>query len=384
MVGCWFMALAVILLKPDAVQRGLMGTLIQRLEAKGFYPRSMKLVNVDRQLAEEHYAELSDKPFYNALCSYICSAPVLAMVWEGKNIVNMVRKMIGATKPWEAEPGTVRGDFCVEVGRNVIHASDSPETAEREMKLWFPEGLCEIKPSNLEWVYEGVPDNVGTSQPSAASRGTGKANAAAFGSAGQQKQAMLQAAADRLSKDDKKKADKEGGKKGADLAGMAAMGGQEFFAAAVDEPQGDMAMLEAELLAMEREVDPNEAEVKGGAGSVGKLLISNGTYQLALLASVPQSLQGADKVDAVQWVKHVAEATGGDVSNAVDKQSDRAYAKAIVKADPDKGLYAIRMKDEATPAAFGHLKKVGAIPEEDEEESDDDDINYADAAGIEW
>ena len=442
---------SLVLLKPDTVQRGLIGTLIGRLEARGFtlrgallvpssfpfavlntFPRSppssppggaplllpsfrrrqllstcilsglalcsdtasdtalhpgMKLMNVDRQLAEEHYAELSDKPFYTSLCSYICSAPVVAMVWEGKNAVKLIRSMIGATKPTEAAPGTVRGDFCIDVGRNIIHASDSLETAKREMKLWFPEGLCTTSPWGLEWVYEDVPDEIGTSQPSIASRGSGKADAnggapGGKSGAGMQKQELMKAAIDSLSADAKKKATKEGGKKGADLAGMSAMGGQEFFAAAVDEPQGDMAMLEAECDAMECDPDPNEAEIKGGAGQVGKLLISNGTYEVALLASVPQSLEGAGKVNAVEWLQWVANATGGDASKCLLDRSDRAYARAVVKADLKSGLYAIRMKDDATPAAFSYLKSVGAIPEDDDDDDDDDDdINYADAAG---
>lgn len=348
------------------------GEMIQVIERVAVASAGMKMMNVDKALAQEHYKELSDKPFYPSLCEYICSAPVIAMVWEGKNVVAMVRKMIGSTKPWEAEPGTVRGDFCVEVGRNVIHASDSNETASKEMKLWFPEGLCEYTPSQLQWIYEASVENeAGKGQPSRAEKGATK-------SGKQSESSGLEG----YSADQKKKSEKEGGKKGADLAGMSEMGGQEFFVTAVDEPDGELPLVELAVQAMEREPDPNEAEKKGGAGYVGKAVISSGAKQLAMVASIPSDLK--DKgVHAAKWLEQMV-SEGGEGAGQVEKGSSSSYAKAIVPADPSSGRYAIRMKDSAIQAGIQHLKSVGALPEKEDSESSDDDINYAEAAGIEW
>ncbi|KAK9802055.1 hypothetical protein WJX73_008136 [Symbiochloris irregularis] len=143
-----------IMIKPDGVQRGLIGEVIKRFEAKGYYLRALKLQNVEQAHAEEHYIDLKSKPFYGGLVKYICSAPVVAMVWEGKSVVSTGRKIIGATNPLASEPGTIRGDFCIDVGRNIIHGSDSVESAKREIGLWFPEGLAEYKPHIFPWVYE--------------------------------------------------------------------------------------------------------------------------------------------------------------------------------------------------------------------------------------
>ncbi|GAB4844273.1 Nucleoside diphosphate kinase 1 [Ancistrocladus abbreviatus] len=114
----------------------------------------MKFVNVDRPFAEKHYADLSAKPFFNGLVDYIISGPVVAMVWEGKNVVTTGRKIIGATNPAESAPGTIRGDFAVEIGRNVIHGSDSVESARKEIALWFPEGTVQWQTSLHAWIYE--------------------------------------------------------------------------------------------------------------------------------------------------------------------------------------------------------------------------------------
>lgn len=177
--------------QPDGVQRGLVGEVIKRFEARGYSLRGLKLMNVERSLAESHYADLSSKPFFGALVDYICSGPVVAMVrravleghflsslcgpalvlilsrpcfyrvvsplpwwlaavshqvWEGRGIVATGRKMIGATNPQASEPGTIRGDYAIEVGRNVIHGSDSVENAQKEIALWFG-GAC--------WCFDG-------------------------------------------------------------------------------------------------------------------------------------------------------------------------------------------------------------------------------------
>lgn len=114
----------------------------------------MKLTAPGKEHMENHYADLSSKPFFNGLVSYMTSGPVIAMVWEGNNVVSEGRKMLGATKPVESAMGTIRGDFCIEVGRNICHGSDSVESAEKEIALWFPEGLTEWESCSKAWVYE--------------------------------------------------------------------------------------------------------------------------------------------------------------------------------------------------------------------------------------
>lgn len=129
--------------------------MVTRLERKGYKLKGMKLKQTDRGLAEEHYKELADKPFYPKLISYITSGPVCAMVWEGNGVVEGARQVIGATKPLEAAPGTIRADFAIDVGRNIVHGSDSQETAEREIALWFDESeLIDWSMSQNEWIYE--------------------------------------------------------------------------------------------------------------------------------------------------------------------------------------------------------------------------------------
>lgn len=142
-------------IKPDGVQRGLVGEIIGRFEAKGFTLVGLKLVSVSRELAEAHYDVHRERPFFPGLVEFIISSPVVAMVWEGDGVVTSARKMIGATNPLNSEPGTIRGDFAVNVGRNIIHGSDAIETAQREIKLWFKdEELVSWKPSLTPWLLE--------------------------------------------------------------------------------------------------------------------------------------------------------------------------------------------------------------------------------------
>ncbi len=142
-------------IKPDGVQRSLVGTIISRLEAKGFTLVGLKLSKVSRDLAEQHYAEHKEKPFFPGLVNFITSGPVVAMVWEGKGVIASARKLIGATNPLNSEPGTLRGDFGIDIGRNIIHGSDAPETAVREISLWFKdEELTSWEPSLSSWIYE--------------------------------------------------------------------------------------------------------------------------------------------------------------------------------------------------------------------------------------
>ncbi|TJX46370.1 nucleoside-diphosphate kinase [Soehngenia saccharolytica] len=143
-----------IMIKPDGVQRGLVGEIISRFEKKGYYLKGLKMVSVERSFAEKHYEDLSAKPFFGGLVEYIISGPVVAMVWEGKNVVATGRTIIGATNPLASSPGTIRGDYAIEIGRNVIHGSDAVESAKKEIALWFPEGVSDWQSSLHPWVYE--------------------------------------------------------------------------------------------------------------------------------------------------------------------------------------------------------------------------------------
>ncbi|MCR5606033.1 MAG: nucleoside-diphosphate kinase [Treponema sp.] len=127
------------MLKPGVLNRRLVGEVISRLERKGLKLVGLKLMQISPELASKHYAEHEGKSFYQDLVSYITSAPVVAMVWQGDDCVNLVRKIVGATKPSDAQPGTIRGDFCLHTNHNVIHASDSDSSAEREIGLFFDE-----------------------------------------------------------------------------------------------------------------------------------------------------------------------------------------------------------------------------------------------------
>ena len=144
-----------IAIKPDGVQRGLVGEIIGRFERKGFKLVGLKQLVPSRALAEQHYGVHKDRPFFAGLVEFIISGPVVAMVWEGDGVIASGRKLIGATKPLESEPGTIRGDLAINIGRNVIHGSDAPETAVFEIALWFAASeLCEWQPSDQAWRVE--------------------------------------------------------------------------------------------------------------------------------------------------------------------------------------------------------------------------------------
>ncbi len=147
---------SLVLVKPDGVQRALIGEVISRLERRGLRLVAAKFLSVSRALAEEHYAIHKGKPFYEGLLDYITAAPVMAMVWEGPNAVAAIRQTMGATRPWEAAPGTVRHDFALEVGRNITHASDTPENGEKESALWFKKDEILSWSREIDkWVFEG-------------------------------------------------------------------------------------------------------------------------------------------------------------------------------------------------------------------------------------
>ncbi|KAG8093140.1 hypothetical protein GUJ93_ZPchr0012g21609 [Zizania palustris] len=144
-----------IMIKPDGVQRGLVGEIISRFEKKGFLLKGLKLFQCPKDLAQEHYKDLKDKPFFPKLIDYITSGPVVCMAWEGDGVVASARKLIGATNPLQAEPGTIRGDLAIQTGRNVVHGSDSPDNGKREIALWFNEGeLCQWDSAQTPWLIE--------------------------------------------------------------------------------------------------------------------------------------------------------------------------------------------------------------------------------------
>ena len=144
-----------VMVKPDGVQRGLVGEIIKRFELRGFKLVAMHMSTPSKDKLEAHYADLKEKKFFPDLISYMLMGPVVAMVWEGLTSISTGRKLVGETNPQMSLPGTIRGDYCLETGRNVIHASDSVAAAEEEMKLWFKdEDLNTWERNDKKWVYE--------------------------------------------------------------------------------------------------------------------------------------------------------------------------------------------------------------------------------------
>ena len=144
-----------IAIKPDGVQRGLISEIIGKFEKKGFKIVGLKQLIPSKELAQKHYGVHKDRPFFNDLVNFISSGPVIAMVWEGSGVILNARKLIGATNPLDSEPGTIRGDFAINIGRNIIHGSDSKDTADFEINLWFKEDeLNDWNPSDNKWRVE--------------------------------------------------------------------------------------------------------------------------------------------------------------------------------------------------------------------------------------
>ncbi|MCJ1288170.1 nucleoside diphosphate kinase [Xylographa opegraphella] len=144
-----------IAIKPDGVQRGLVGDIISRFEKRGYKLAAIKLVTPSKQHLEKHYEDLSEKPFFKGLVTYMLSGPICAMVWEGRDAVKTGRMLLGATNPLASAPGTIRGDYAIDVGRNVCHGSDSVENAKKEIALWFEKGeVIEYKIATFDWIYE--------------------------------------------------------------------------------------------------------------------------------------------------------------------------------------------------------------------------------------
>ncbi|KAI6192026.1 Nucleoside diphosphate kinase A [Aphelenchoides bicaudatus] len=145
----------LIAIKPDGVQRGLVGKIIQRFENRGFKLVAMKMIHASKKHLETHYSDLKDKPFFASLIEYVHSGPVVAMVWEGLDVIKQGRNMLGATNPLQSAPGTIRGDFCLQAGRNIIHGSDSVESATKEINHWFKASeLVTYDLGNKDWIYE--------------------------------------------------------------------------------------------------------------------------------------------------------------------------------------------------------------------------------------
>nr|XP_057917592.1 nucleoside diphosphate kinase B-like [Doryrhamphus excisus]XP_057917593.1 nucleoside diphosphate kinase B-like [Doryrhamphus excisus] len=143
-----------IAIKPDGVQRGIIGEVISRFEKKGFKLVAMKMLQASEDLLMQHYIDLKDRPFFPTLINYMSSGPVVAMVWEGKGVVKTGRVMLGETNPAESKPGTIRGDFCIDVSKNIIHGSDLVENAKKEISLWFKdEELNTYTSCAFSWLY---------------------------------------------------------------------------------------------------------------------------------------------------------------------------------------------------------------------------------------
>jgi nucleoside-diphosphate kinase len=143
-----------IMIKPDGVQRGLIGEIISRFEKKGLKLVGLKQIIPSQELAKKHYAVHSEKAFFNGLIKFVTSGPVVCMAWEGTEAIKVARTLIGPTNGRNAEPGTIRGDFGMDMGYNMIHGSDAPETATFELNLWFPEGINEWNYDSKRWIYE--------------------------------------------------------------------------------------------------------------------------------------------------------------------------------------------------------------------------------------
>ncbi|KAK1923515.1 nucleoside diphosphate kinase [Papiliotrema laurentii] len=143
-----------IMVKPDGVQRGLVGEIISRFEKRGLKLVALKMDTPSQEQLEKHYADLKNKPFFPSLIKYMLSGPVVCMVWEGLNAFKVGRAILGATNPQDSAPGTIRGDFCMVTGANVCHGSDGNDSAAQEIALWFPEGVKSYEHTAAKWIYE--------------------------------------------------------------------------------------------------------------------------------------------------------------------------------------------------------------------------------------
>jgi len=352
-----------IAVKPDGVQRGKVGEIIARFENKGYKLVALKMTTPTKEKAEGHYADLKSKPFFGGLVSYFSSGPIVAMVWEGVNAIAQGRALLGATNPKDSLPGTIRGDLCVDIGRNICHGSDGPDSAKHEIEYWFDESEVQAYTSHSHmWVYEkGAP--VKTAKGGKADKKEKKPK--------EEKKSAKQLEKEKAAAKKVKACIKEGGKKGQDLSGMSTFG-VHFFLTCMDEPEGDLDLLKLCLEGANKEVDPEAEDRKGGAGDLAKIFLSAGEKQLAILCNVP--VECKDKLSVEEWLKEVLV----EVENPEIKKIDEFTSSVVIKGNPDKGIFPLKVRDAAIGYGFNFLRQKGLVLDDDS----DDDVNYAEAAGV--
>ena len=360
-----------IAVKPDGVQRGKVGDILARFENKGYRLVALKMLTPTREKAEGHYADLKSKPFFGGLVSYFSSGPIVAMCWEGVNAIAQGRTLLGATNPKDSLPGTIRGDLCVDIGRNICHGSDGPDSAKHEIEFWFSEEEVQSYTScSNEWVYEkgavvagGVSAPKGKKNSKKNKKKKEKAAPAAKKPTKKEEEAIKQ----------KKACIKEGGKKGQDLGGMSTFG-VHFFLTAMDEPKGNLDLLKLCMEGANKEVDPEGDDRKGGAGDLAKIFLSAGDTNLAIMAHMPVECQGKG-TSLTEWTEAIiADVPGGAKITIIDE----FFATVEIAGNPDKGLFPLKLRDACIGSGFAHLRAKGLVLDDDS----DDDVNYADAAGV--
>jgi nucleoside-diphosphate kinase len=361
-----------IAIKPDGVQRAKVGNIIARFENKGYKLVGLKMLTPSKEKAEGHYADLSSKPFFGGLVKYFSSGPIVAMVWEGVNAIAQGRTLLGATNPAASAPGTIRGDLCVDIGRNICHGSDGPESAKHEIEFWFNEDEVQCYTSHSHnWVYEkGAPVRPATA-PAAADKAPKKkkSNKKKKKSNKNKKPAVDPKVAEKLVK----ACLKEGGKKGQDIGGMSTFG-VHFFLTSMEAPEGDLAMLMKCMEGANKEVDPDAEDRKGGAGDLAKIFFSAGDHNLAMVAHVPKEC--SEKCSVTEFFNAVIKGT--EQEGVKVTQVDEFTQTAEIKGDPDNGVFPLKIRDAAIAAGFNFLREKGLVLDDESE----DDTNYAEAAGV--
>jgi nucleoside-diphosphate kinase len=370
-----------IAVKPDGVQRGKVGDIIGRFENKGYKLVALKMLTPSKELAEGHYADLKSKPFFPGLVSYFSSGPIVAMCWEGVNAIAQGRSLLGATNPKDSLPGTIRGDLCVDIGRNICHGSDGPDSAKHEIEFWFTEEEVQAYTSCAHnWVYEkGAAVRKGAAPKAAAApKEEQKAGSKKKKKSNKKKGKGGAKEAAPAPKEDPKKVKaciKEGGKKGQDLSGMSVFG-CHFFLTTFIEPEGDMSYLQMCMDGANKPVDPEGDDRKGGAGDLGKIFFSAGDKELSIICHVPEErkaeLSCADYLNAI-----LGPLKDAGVKPVIEKGTDENFLKVNIKGNPDANVFPLKLRDECVARGFDFLKSKGLILDD---ESDDE--NYADAAGV--
>jgi len=361
-----------IAIKPDGVQRGKVGNIIARFENKGYKLVAMKMMTPTKEKAAGHYADLAKKPFFQGLVDYFASGPIVAMVWEGINAIAQGRVLLGATNPADSLPGTIRGDLCVDIGRNICHGSDGPESAKKEIEFWFRDNEINNYTSHSNmWVYEKGAEVAAASAGGAAEKKQTK-NQKKKSNKNKKKAAKKEEAPAAGGLDAKrvKACIKEGGKKGQDICGMSSFG-VHYFLTAMDEPKGEMEYLKLCMEGANKEIDPNADDRKGGSGDLAKIFFAAGEKNLAMLCYMPKEC--AEKCSLEDFFEAVIKPTGAKFTKI-----DQFNASCEVKGNPEKGVFPLKLRDECIAAGFNFLKSKGLVLDDDS----DDDINFADDCGI--